>query len=192
MRVVAAVGTLALVLPASAALGGTITGRVALGHAMEADRTVVYVDSVPDAKLQHAGATPIRLSQRGAQFKPRVLPVVRGTEVDMTNDDWVSHSVFSRATTKTFDLGIYGQDVKKTVVFEKTGVVQIFCAIHPRMNGVVLVLQNPFFAKPAADGTFAIEGVPPGSYQVRVYRPGSAVPPTNVTVPASGSVTVTF
>jgi hypothetical protein len=110
----------------------------------------------------------------------------------MTNDDWVSHSVFSRATTKTFDLGIYGQDVRKTVVFDKTGVVQIFCAIHPRMNGVVLVLQNPFFAKPAADGTFAIEGVPPGSYQVRVYRQGSAVAPTNVTVPASGSVTVTF
>jgi plastocyanin len=192
MRVVAAVGTLALMMPASAALAGTITGKVVLGHAMEADRTVVYVDSVPEAKLDQAANGPIRLSQRGAQFKPRVLPVVRGTEVDMTNDDWVSHSVFSRATTKTFDLGIYGQDVKKTVVFDKTGVVQIFCAIHPRMNGVVLVLQNPFFAKPSADGSFSIEGVPPGKYQVRVYRQGSAVSPTNVTVPASGSVTVTF
>jgi plastocyanin len=192
MRVVAAVGALALVMPASAALAGTITGKVVLGHAMEAERTVVYVESVPDAKLAHASGSAVRLSQRGAQFKPRVLAVVRGTEVDMTNDDWVSHSVFSRATTKTFDLGIYGQDVKKSVVFDKTGVVQIFCAIHPRMSGVVLVLQNPFFAKPSADGSFSIEGVPAGSYQVRVYRQGSAVAPTNVTVPASGSVTVTF
>jgi plastocyanin len=192
MRVVAAVGALALLMPASAAFSGTITGKVVLGHAMEAERTVVYVDSIPEAKLAQAGQSPVRLSQRGAQFKPRVLPVVRGTEVDMTNDDWVSHSVFSRATSKAFDLGIYGQDVKKTVVFDKTGVVQIFCAIHPRMNGVVLVLQNPFFAKPGADGSFSIEGVPAGNYQVRVYRQGSAVAPTNVTVPASGSVTVTF
>ena len=191
MKVVAVVGTLALLMPASA-FSGTITGKVVLGHAMEAERTVVYVDSVPEAKLAQAGNGPIKLSQRGAQFKPRVLPVVRGTEVDMTNDDWVSHSVFSRATTKTFDLGIYGQDVKKSVVFDKTGVVQLFCAIHPRMNGVVLVLQNPFFAKPAADGSFSIEGVPAGSYQVRVYRQGTAMAPTNVTVPASGSVTVTF
>jgi plastocyanin len=192
MRVVAAVGTLALVLPGSAVLAGTITGKVVLGHAMEAERTVVYVENVPEAKLDHKSPAAIKLSQRGAQFKPRVLPVVRGTEVDMTNDDWVSHSVFSRATSKTFDLGIYGQDVRKSVVFDRPGVVQIFCAIHPRMNGVVLVLQNPFFAKPAADGSFAIDGVPPGSYQVRVYKQGSAVPATNVTVPASGSVTVTF
>ena len=192
MRVVAAVGTLALVLPGSVVEAGTISGKVVLAHAMEAERTVVYVENVPEAKLDHKAPSGTKLSQRGAQFKPRVLPVVRGTEVDMTNDDWVSHSVFSRATTKTFDLGIYGQDVRKSVVFDRPGVVPIFCAIHPRMNGVVLVLQNPYFAKPAADGSFAIDGVPAGSYQVRVYKQGSAVPATSVTVPASGSVSVTF
>jgi plastocyanin len=191
MKVWAALCTLTLLAPAAVA-AGTITGKVALGHAMEAERTVVYVDAVPEGKFERAAPGSLRLSQRGAQFRPRVLPVVRGTEVDMTNDDWVSHSVFSRATAKTFDLGIYGQDVKKSIVFDKTGVVQVFCAIHPRMNGVVLVLQNPFFAKPGADGSFAIDGVPPGNYQVRVYRPGSALPAASVTVPASGNVTVTF
>jgi plastocyanin len=178
-------------LPGSVAFGGSISGKVVLGSAMDAERTVVYVENVPEGAFEREPGTA-RLSQRGAQFKPRVLPVVRGTEVDMTNDDWVSHSVFSRAAIKTFDLGIYAQDVRKAVLFDKPGVVQLFCAIHPRMNGVVLVLQNPFFAKPKADGSFAIEGVPAGTYQVRVYRQGAAVPPASVTVPASGSARVTF
>jgi plastocyanin len=187
----AASAVLACLVPDGVAAAGTITGKVRLGQAMEAERTVVYVESVPEGRFQRGTGAP-RLSQRGAQFRPRVLPVVRGTEVDMTNDDWVSHSVFSRSTTKTFDLGIYGQDVKKTVQFDKTGAVQVFCAIHPRMNAVVLVLQNPFFTKPAADGSFTIDGVPAGTYQLRVYRPGSSYPATSVTVPASGGVSVSF
>ena len=48
------------------------------------------------------------------------------------------------------------------VKFEQAGPVEIFCSIHPRMSGVILVLQNPFFTKPAADGGFTLRGVPPG------------------------------
>ena len=52
--------------------------------------------------------------------------------------------------------------------------VDVFCSIHPRMNAVVLVLQNPFFAKPTRDGSFSLDNVPPGTYQIKVYRQGEA------------------
>ena len=37
------------------------------------------------------------------------------------------------------------------------------------MNAWIIVLQNPFFAIPAKDGTFTIDGLPRGTYTVRVW-----------------------
>jgi hypothetical protein len=70
--------------------------------------------------------------------------------------------------------------------------VDVFCSIHPMMNSVVLVLQNPFFAKPDAQGQFAIQDVPAGTYTLKVYRLGGTPAAQQVAVPASGSVSASF
>jgi plastocyanin len=170
---------------------GTVTGTVKVAGAAEAERTLVYIERVPDGSFS-APASPTKLSQRGSMFKPGLLPVVKGTQVDMTNDDWVAHNVFSKSEPKTFDLGLYAQDTQKVVTFDKPGVVQVFCSIHPRMNAVVLVLQNPFFAKPGRDGKYVLSGVPAGTYQLKVFRQGTPGQARNVTVPATGSVEAHF
>ncbi|HEY6549508.1 MAG TPA: carboxypeptidase regulatory-like domain-containing protein, partial [Vicinamibacteria bacterium] len=159
-----------VLLGASAAQAGTITGSVPVSSAAEADRTVVYVETAPVAP--GTSAKRAKLLQKGARFSPTVLPIMSGTDVDMTNDDWVAHNVFSKSETKPFDLGVYPPGSAQAVSFERSGTVDVFCAIHPRMNAVVLVLQNPYFAKPDAQGRFTIEGVPTGSYSLRVYRLG--------------------
>jgi plastocyanin len=180
---------LCLLLAATRAQAGAITGAVAVSGPAEADRTVVYVDSVPEGSFEARSA---KLSQKGARFNPSVLPVVRGNSVDLTNDDWVAHSVFSKSELKPFDLGIYSPGGVKSVSFEREGVVDVFCAIHPRMNAAVLVLQNPYFAKPDAQGRFKIDGVPAGSYTLKLYRHGSKATAQPVVVPASGAAEVKF
>jgi plastocyanin len=175
---------------AAAAHAGEVHGTLKVGGAADADRTVVYLEGVP------AGAVPdpklARMSQKGARFSPVLLPVVRGTTVDMTNDDWVSHSVFSKSAPRPFDLGLYAKGERRTVTFDRKGVIEIFCAIHPRMNAVVLVLENGFFTKPAADGTFSFGEVPAGGYEVHYYRLGGQTAAQKVTVPASGAASVLF
>jgi len=170
---------------------GTITGSIPVTGAAEADRTVVFIESAPTppgGPARHA-----KLLQKGARFSPTVLPIVSGSDVDMTNDDWVAHSVFSKSEIKQFDLGVYPPGSAKAVSFERPGTVDVFCAIHPRMNAVVLVLQNPYFAKPDAQGQFSIEGVPAGSYSLRVYRlGGGTVPQQQIKVPGAGSASVNF
>jgi len=61
------------------------------------------VESVPESSVPAGHA---KMSQKGARFAPALLPVVAGSTVDMTNDDWVAHSVFSRSEVKPFDLGL--------------------------------------------------------------------------------------
>ncbi|HEX8704023.1 MAG TPA: DUF2012 domain-containing protein [Myxococcaceae bacterium] len=181
----AAVLALFLGLPAAA---GTVKGKVPIANAQEAERTVVYIEEVPESSFPPPPATPVKLSQKGSRFSPAVLPVLKGTTVDLTNDDFVTHSVFSKSKVKTFDLGLYGKEQTKLMKFEQAGPVEIFCSIHPRMNGVILVLQNPFFTKPAADGSFTLPQVPAGEWKLRVYRPGLVHEPVAVKVPAKGTV----
>jgi plastocyanin len=168
---------------------GTVSGTVKVAGAAEADKTVVYIDVVPKPTGE---PTPARVSQRGARFTPALLPVMKGTAVDFTNDDWLAHSAFSKSAAKPFDLGIYGKGERRSVTFEKPGVVEIFCAIHPRMNGVILVLQNPYFAKPSANGAYSLGEVPPGAYDLKVYRMGGQVSRRKVMVPPTGGVVVDF
>src|SRR5260221_852687 len=145
----------------------TDPGPGARPPAHEADEmrnVVLYLQraAVPDdARGERANIT-----QRDEQFVPHVVTVLRGTTVDFPNDDEVFHNVFSLSSAKTFDLGRYPKGSSRSVVFDRSGVIQVFCHIHSDMSAVVLVLDNPFFAVPAENGRYAIEGIPPGEYTV--------------------------
>ena len=59
------------------------------------------------------------------------------------------------------------------------------------MEAYVLVLQNPYFARPDSNGLFRIADVPAGEYVVKAWYRGKTKKQT-VKVPATGSVSVTF
>ena len=50
--------------------------------------------------------------------------------------------------------------------------VPVKCNQHPWMKAYVGVFKHPFFAVSAADGTFTIKGVPPGTYTVVAWHEG--------------------
>ena len=130
----------------------------------EMRNVVLYVQRAPvPENMQPARAF---MTQDDEQFAPHVLPVFRGTTVDFPNADDVFHNVFSLSSAKAFDLGRYPRSASRSVTFDKSGTVQVFCHIHSDMSGVVLVLENPFFAVPTDGGRFTIDNVPPGDYTV--------------------------
>jgi hypothetical protein len=93
-----------------------------------------------------------------------VLPIVKGTTVDFPNKDPIFHNVFSLSGTKSFDLGRYPQDDSRSVTFDQTGVVPVFCHLHSNMSAIILVLDSTFFAVPDAAGHYRIEDIPAGTY----------------------------
>ena len=129
----------------------------------EIRNVVVYLDHAP-ASAAAAGRGSV--AQQGERFVPHVLAVRRGSTVDFPNADDVFHNVFSLSSTKTFDLGRYPKGSAKSVVFDESGVVQVFCHIHSDMSAVILVLDNPYFTQPALDGHYSIADVPPGDYTI--------------------------
>ena len=161
----------------------------------------VEYESLRDFVVSIEGPTPAGVSvttppavvtQKGAVFSPRILPIVVGTTVEWPNDDDIFHNVFSISEAKEFDLGLYKNPEKRQVTFNRAGRVDVLCSIHTQMSAVVLVLENPFFAKSDEQGNYTIKGLPAGEYTVRAWHERLPGVRRKVTVPATGAVRLDF
>lgn len=133
-----------------------------------------------------------KVTQEGAQFSPHVLPIVAGTTVEWPNNDRIYHNVFSFSDPKQFDLGLYKSGDSKSVTFDKPGRVDVFCSIHSTMNCIVLVLENPYFAKADDKGRYSISNVPAGTYRLKAWHERLPMQEKEITVSQEGEVKVDF
>ncbi len=179
---------LAIVIPA---LAGTIEGRVRTADSKaELSDFVIFVDDIegpfPVPK------EPAVMDQKDLQFIPHVLAVQAGTLVEFPNSDPVSHNVFSISDAKRFNLGLYQSGTARRVKFDRPGVVELLCNVHLEMSAYIVVVKNPYFAQPKADGTFRIENVPPGRHRLRSWHQRLPAREQEVEVPAEGTAQVLF
>jgi Polysaccharide lyase family 4, domain II len=115
-----------------------------------------------------------------------------GTTVEWPNQDEIYHNVFSMSDPKPFDLGIYKSNQIKKVTFDKPGRIDVFCSIHTKMNCIILVLENPFFAVTDKNGNFKISNVPAGTYNLKSWHERLPSQVKSVVVPDIGEVNVGF
>jgi plastocyanin len=153
---------------------------------------VVYLVGTPDLPADDGQANPAVMDQKNETFIPHVLPIVAGTAVRFLNSDKVYHNVFSLSPTRSFDLGRYPKGQYRDVVFDKPGVVSVYCDIHTYMNAFILVLPNPYYATTDRDGRFRIRGVPPGTYEIRAWFGRWPEKSQKVVVREAGAVEVDF
>jgi plastocyanin len=62
------------------------------------------------------------------------IKIKAGDTIRFKNEDPFFHNIFSLSELQTFDLGSFPKGESKTVTFEKAGVVEAECAIHPEMH----------------------------------------------------------
>lgn len=110
------------------------------------------------------------MDQRNEQFTPRALAVQVGTTVDFVNSDEFYHNVFSLSSPRKFNLGRYRKGVSRSVLFDRPGLVKLFCDIHPRMIGYILAVTTPWIGSATPAGDFTIEDVPPGRYDLLIWH----------------------
>lgn len=154
--------TLSIALLLAAPVGAAvIDGRVVLRvdgkplRAEEAREAVVYYRGAglpaPDA------SGDFEMRTEGKAFLPRALPVPMGATVRFPNFDPILHNVFSGTGDSRFDLGLYGRGEGRSHVFDKPGLVRVYCNVHHDMVGHILVLDTAYFASPEADGSFRLD-----------------------------------
>jgi plastocyanin len=79
------------------------------------------------------------VGQKNKKFTVDKLVISVGDTVHFPNHDDIHHNVYSISDAKVFDLGSYGNGESKSVTFDKPGIVDVECAIHPTMHMVIEV-----------------------------------------------------
>jgi plastocyanin len=159
---------------------GTIVGKIA-----GAEDAIVYVDTIVAPTRGTAS-----MKQEGKQFLPRVLVVTKGTTVSFPNRDAIFHNVFSVTPDHSFDLGSYPQGETRTVKMSKSGVVTVYCNMHPQMVGHILVVPNGNHVRAGKDGFFRMPNIPAGNHRVVAWAPNSKSVTADATVIDGETTTV--
>ena len=177
-------------------LAAQISGRVVLlekgGVERKATKDVlVYIEDVSVPVPPEATARTVTIRSKNKKFEPRAAAVTVGMGIEFPNLDNIMHNVFSISKGNRFDLGLYKSGAKKDFVFENTGLVRVYCNIHPHMSAFVQVLPNAYYVWVAADGSFRIDDVPPGNYSLAVWHEqGSTRKPVVVTEQGASGVRI--
>ena len=173
MRPLAA-AVLALSLTAPLA-GAALTGTVSLVQdgkpRTDASNAVVWIEGAP-----RTGSGPAKADMRQAskRFQPKVVAVEKNGTVEFPNDDPVYHNVFSVSGANRFDLGLYRSGASKSKEFDESGLVRVYCNIHPQMVGFVMVVDSDFFAVTGPDGKFRFDDVPAGTWTLKAWHEEAA------------------
>jgi plastocyanin len=170
--------------------GGAMKMREAAAAGNEDENVVVYLTGGNLEGSFHPSSTYATMNQKDITFVPHVLPILKGTVVDFVNKDRVYHDVFSLSPVKRFDIGRRPTGEAVPVTFDKAGVVEIFCDIHSYMSAFIVVLSNPYFAKPDSAGFFKIANIPSGSYVVKVWHERLHATDQTVTITAGKTITI--
>jgi plastocyanin len=171
---------------------GSISGRISAA-AGELPETIIFLEPVDAAARFGVPSEAAMISQKGARFTPSLLVISVGQAVEFHNDEDrpIEHNVFSRSSSREFDLGLYPPPQVRRVVFDRPGAVRLYCSIHRYMEGVIYVCPTPLFAMVGADGNFTIDGVPPGTWRLRTWQRNARFNDADlpVTVEAGGRTT---
>ena len=154
--------------PPSAAYGARRVERPAARTSSELFNVVVFIQNAP--RSAPLPVTRARILQENETFIPRVVAITRGSAVDFPNGDPFFHDVFSLSRTATFDLGSYPKGQTKSQVFRRAGLVKVYCHIHSHMSASIMVFDHPYFTIPRPDGTFALDAIPEGTYQISAWH----------------------
>ena len=121
------------------------------------------------------GETPksqVVLDQNGCVYTPHVLGVMKGQEVLIKNSDATLHNIHGLPkVNKEFNFAMPKVLKEKKMTLAKSeNAFKVKCDVHPWMSAYVQVFDHPYFAVTSEDGSFKIDNVPAGTYEVVAWQ----------------------
>jgi hypothetical protein len=168
------------------------TENVVVGANGGLQNVVVYISE----GLSGAAATPSNtptFDQKGCQYLPHVIGLDVNQHFKVVNSDQTSHNIHPQPKNNSewnksqppgappFDISWSNEEIA----------IPVKCNIHPWMHGWMAVVKGPNGVSDN-NGSYTIEGVPPGSYTLTAWQETYGTQTQKVTVAAGKPATADF
>ena len=158
---------------------------------------VVMIEGLATGK-PFSSETDFVMANQNCRFDPHVMVAPRGATMKMRNHDPLLHNfhfylVESDSTKRNVvNLAMPKQSVEfsKKKILHDPGLLSVECDARGFMQGWLWVVENPYAVVTDASGGFALEDVPAGSYQLRIWHEALGEKTVDVTVKAGETAAV--
>lgn len=153
---------------------------------------LVWVDGIPSGKAL-PDVRRHTLTIERCRIDPRILPTVTGSTINVFSRDPVTHDLrfYREGATDPVTyarLMDNGQVVPSDQLAAAPGIVEARCTMHPWVRGYVAVFEHPYFAVTDEQGAFRIDGLPAGTYGVKVWHESMPQPLQHRIVVGDGGI----
>ena len=194
-------GTAASLPPAQTGKDSAICGPSIADESVQSQggglaNAVVWLEGV------RAGKAPglerrLELESDRCRLVPRVQAAVVGSSVNIiAHDNFRQHlelrAAGDSAARAQILLGGGEQVIPTDLPFRAPGMVTVADRDHPWPRAFLAVFDHPYFAVTSANGSFSIEGVPPGSYTLHSWHERTGAASQKVDVGPNGTVKLTL
>jgi len=138
--------------------------------------------------------TPVALEQQYCMYRPHVIGVMTGQNIQIANADPVNHNIHPvpEINQEWNDMQSPGEAPEIRSFSKQEIMIPVKCNVHPWMRAYIGVVSHPFFAVTGDDGSFTIKGLPPGTYTIQTWHEKFGTQEQQVTVGAKDSKAVDF
>lgn len=166
-----------------------------------------YRDQFPNEgefRYEKGNELDLDVRLKNCNFGPFTGVLSAGQPVKFINQDPIKHTLHTyvlKGRKATILKTVHNQNIPPKTEIEQTlqvkklkhgRVVALTCDRHDFMENWMYVVNTPYFSISDQDGSFAIDRVPPGEYELVVWHPVLGMNEQKVTVVANGKVNVNF
>jgi hypothetical protein len=134
------------------------------------------------------------LANTNCTLDPYVQAMSTNATLNVSNDDRTLHTnrLINVGTGDVIGIAPFNDDGEVVPLdrFKEPAQIEVVSDRHPWTHAWIAVLDHPYFVETAANGTFAIDGIPPGRYHIRAWHPAVGFSDDSVSVLAGQQVRV--
>ena len=156
---------------------------------------LVYVRDGMDGRKFTPPPEKVTIAQEGCRYQPHVAVVMVGQPVEFLDKDDTLHNIHpmpkNNSEWNQSQMPNGGQFARSFPAAEI--MIPVKCNQHPWMKMYLNVLGNPFYAVTGKDGSFELNGLPPGTYTIAAVHEKYGEQEMKITVgPKDNKQDVTF